>query len=165
MACVVTAALCCATPCPAQRDGAQVGVAGPRGQAVPAQPERMVGDTGPGRPRPPRESRGSSDWADVTIAAAGLGALAVSGLAVFLWLRRRLMTDDETGGDTFTLSGLRQLHKAGKLTDEEFEAAKAALLAEFGTAAKPVPGSGAPAASKTASKPQAGPEPPSPESS
>lgn len=54
------------------------------------------------------------------------------------WLRKRVKHDDATGGTGFTLSDLRQLHKQGKMTDEEFEKAKAILLAEMGKpAAKP----------------------------
>ena len=33
-----------------------------------------------------------------------------------------------SGGTGFTLSDLRQLHKAGKMTDREFELAKAKIL-------------------------------------
>lgn len=54
------------------------------------------------------------------------------------WIRKRLKQDDATGGTGFTLSDLRQLHKQGKMTAEEYEKAKAILLAEMGKpAAKP----------------------------
>jgi hypothetical protein len=36
--------------------------------------------------------------------------------------------DDTTTGDGFTLSDLRRLHKEGKMTDGEFESAKAILI-------------------------------------
>jgi hypothetical protein len=43
---------------------------------------------------------------------------------VFAWMR----TDDDVGGPGFSLSDLRQLHKSGKMTDEEFERAKAQVV-------------------------------------
>jgi len=43
---------------------------------------------------------------------------------VFAWMR----TDDDLAGPVFSLSDLRQLHKSGKMTDEEFERAKAQVV-------------------------------------
>jgi HJR/Mrr/RecB family endonuclease len=56
-------------------------------------------------------------------------------LVLILWvavstLRKRLKEDDVVGTG-FTLSDLRQLHKQGKMSTEEFEKAKAILLASL----------------------------------
>jgi uncharacterized membrane protein len=57
-------------------------------------------------------------------------------LVLILWvavstIRKRLKEDDPTVGTGFTLSDLRQLHKQGKMSTEEFEKAKAILLASL----------------------------------
>ena len=44
--------------------------------------------------------------------------------------------DDTSGGDGFTLSDLRRLHKAGQMTDEEFEKAKKILIGSVKAAAE-----------------------------
>jgi hypothetical protein len=55
------------------------------------------------------------------------------------FLRKRMKQDDATGGTGFTLSDLRQLHKQGKMTAEEYEKAKAILLTGMSKpATKPV---------------------------
>ena len=60
---------------------------------------------------------------------AVLAVLVLIGGVVILALRRSLQNpgegDDEEG---FTLHGLRRLHAEGKLTDVEFEQAKAAMI-------------------------------------
>src|SRR5215208_6157532 len=61
-------------------------------------------------------------------------SLLLIGLIVAGWLtvwqvRRRLKEDDTvTSSSGFTLSDLRQLHKAGKMTDDEFDKAKARVV-------------------------------------
>jgi len=45
------------------------------------------------------------------------------------WVRKRLSPNEDFHGEGFTLSDLRQMHKDGKLTDEEFERAKAKMVA------------------------------------
>ena len=48
---------------------------------------------------------------------------------VTVWqVRRRLQSPDETSGAGFTLSDLRQLHKSGQMSDEEFDRAKARVV-------------------------------------
>ena len=56
--------------------------------------------------------------------------LLVIGAAAVMRLRRWLKEDDApSGGIGFTLSDLRQLHKEGQMTDEEFERARAKMVA------------------------------------
>ena len=63
-----------------------------------------------------------------------LWSLLLIGLIVAGWLtvwhvKRRLQkTDDVLGSSGFTLSDLRQLHKSGQMTDEEFEKAKGRVV-------------------------------------
>lgn len=52
----------------------------------------------------------------------------VIGWATVWQVRRRLTKADETSGAGFTLSDLRQLHKAGQMSDIEFERAKARVV-------------------------------------
>ncbi|HEY7118681.1 MAG TPA: hypothetical protein VH475_18975 [Tepidisphaeraceae bacterium] len=47
---------------------------------------------------------------------------------VVLVYRKWMNADDTTSGPGFTLSDLRRLHKEGKMTTEEFEKAKSALI-------------------------------------
>jgi hypothetical protein len=57
--------------------------------------------------------------------------LLIVGAAGVMWLRRWMKEQDlptSTGGIGFTLSDLRQLHREGKMTDEEFERARSKMV-------------------------------------
>ncbi len=56
-----------------------------------------------------------------------LGVLAL-GLVVVSKVKRRLQEPDQPVSMGFTLSDLRQLHKSGQMSDEEFERAKAKVV-------------------------------------
>ena len=56
-------------------------------------------------------------------------AVAIVGGLFAMWLRRRLGAKDDTGPVGFTLEDLRRMHRAGEMSDEEFERAKTAMLA------------------------------------
>jgi hypothetical protein len=62
-------------------------------------------------------------WSLVLIAALAGLFVAVS------WLRKWMKEDDVSAPVGFTLSDLRQLHKSGQMTTEEFERAKAKMVA------------------------------------
>ena len=48
---------------------------------------------------------------------------------VVSWIRKRWLADDDSAGPIgFTLSDLRQMHKAGQLSTEEYEKARANML-------------------------------------
>ena len=67
--------------------------------------------------------------------AVGIILLMILVMApVILWLRKRLSPGEETRGPGFTLADLREMHKSGQMTDEEFERAKSKLLAQLGHA-------------------------------
>jgi len=85
-----------------------------------------------------------------TLGASGAGGiflwsiiliiLLVIGAAGVMRLRRWLKEDDApTGGIGFTLSDLRQLHKQGQMTDEEFERARAKMVAAGRAMAEKMP--------------------------
>jgi hypothetical protein len=62
-----------------------------------------------------------------------LGGLLL-GLVVALQVKKRLTTPDEPARGGFTLSDLRQLHKSGQMTDEQFEKAKQKIIGAAKTA-------------------------------
>ena len=61
-------------------------------------------------------------------------------LLVTLWVRKRFLSPaDEATPAGFTLGDLRQLHKSGQMTDEEFEKARAQVLAGTKKFAESIP--------------------------
>src|SRR5437879_760552 len=77
----------------------------------------------------PSSTGGVIGWSLVLI------ILLIAGAAGVMWLRRWMKEDDlPVGGIGFTLSDLRQLHNQGKMTDAEYERARAKML-EAGRAA------------------------------
>jgi hypothetical protein len=71
-------------------------------------------------------------WCVVLIAAL------IAGLVFALRLKRRYTAEDDAPATAsgFTLSDLRQMHKLGQLTDEEFERAKEKVVAAAKKAAE-----------------------------
>ncbi len=68
----------------------------------------------------------------VFIYAGLIAAAAILMGIVSLAIRKRMLTPDEPdagGGMGFTLSDLREMHRRGELTDEEFDQAKRRLIA------------------------------------
>jgi hypothetical protein len=56
-----------------------------------------------------------------------IGVLLVA-MVIVTWVKKRLKEPDEPASAGFTLSDLRQLHKSGQMSDEEFERAKAKVV-------------------------------------
>jgi hypothetical protein len=73
----------------------------------------------------------SVDTRDILWAVGGLVLLIVVGTFIILRIRRSMQEDEPpaVGGTPFTLHDLRQLHKAGRLSDDEYEAARARIIA------------------------------------
>jgi hypothetical protein len=69
--------------------------------------------------------------AGVVAWSVGLLVALVLGMVAAARLRRRLRQDDvqPAAASGFTLSDLRQMHRAGQLTDAEFERAKEKVVA------------------------------------
>src|SRR5437870_5739253 len=53
--------------------------------------------------------------------------LALAGVAVAI-VRHRMSPDEDFHGEGFSLADLRQMHKSGQLSDEEFERARAKMV-------------------------------------
>lgn len=62
--------------------------------------------------------------------------IIVVGLLIVFFVKKMLLSDDSPAHPAFTLSDLRQMHKSGKMTAEEFERAKAKII---GTTTAPRP--------------------------
>jgi len=72
----------------------------------------------------------------IIIASLVLIGLGVAGFLLVSWVRRRMLESDGDTSDAsrqagFSLFELRQLHKQGKLTDEEFARARDAMTAKL----------------------------------
>lgn len=83
--------------------------------------ERMA----PSSPLNLAQSNGSSVFIWVVV----LIVLVIGLFGIVMWLRRRLSPNEDFHGEGFTLGDLRRLHQSGKLSDEEFDRAKAGLIA------------------------------------
>ena len=67
----------------------------------------------------------------IIVASLIIIVLIIAAFVIVTMVRRRLRAEDDlgsSGGIGFTLSDLRQLHKSGKMSAEEFERAKAKIL-------------------------------------
>ena len=56
-----------------------------------------------------------------------LGVIVVA-MVIVTWVKKRMRESDQPLSAGFTLSDLRQLHKSGQMSDEEFERAKAKVV-------------------------------------
>jgi hypothetical protein len=96
------------------------------------------------------EYRGILYWAvGIIILMVGVAA------PVIWWLRKRLSPNEDFCGPGFTLSDLRELHKQGQMSDEEFERAKAKLIGALKAAAAQAPKDKVAGAQAPKDKPQA----------
>ena len=75
-----------------------------------------------------------------------LFVIVIGGFILVVQVKRWASKDDEGSGENFTLSDLRRLHKAGKMTTEEYEKAREAIvvLAQRAQPKPESPGSKAP---------------------
>ena len=64
-----------------------------------------------------------------------IGLLVAAFIAV-AQIKKRMIQDNDLSGSGFSLGDLRALHRQGKMTDEEFEKAKAALVESMKRAAE-----------------------------
>lgn len=55
-------------------------------------------------------------------------ALAVVGFTAVTWVKRWAAEPDDAPAGGFSLGDLRELHKSGQMSDEEFEKAKAMVV-------------------------------------
>jgi hypothetical protein len=78
-----------------------------------------------------RPRSGGSSIASVIGWSLVLIVLVLGAFVVVMRVKSWLTADDDAGpaGAGFTLSDLRTLHRSGKMTDEEFERARAQMMA------------------------------------
>jgi hypothetical protein len=76
----------------------------------------------------PLLAQSDSSLGDVFFWGLLLMVLVVALFAAVAVLRKKLSPNEDFHGAGFTLSDLRQMHKKGQMSDEEFERAKIALL-------------------------------------
>ena len=60
-----------------------------------------------------------------------LVAVVVVGFIVVVWVKRRLQQPDSAPTLGFSLADLRELHRTGKISDEEFERARGRMAASL----------------------------------
>src|SRR5258705_324744 len=94
-----------------------------------------------------------ADLTDEQTHNALIGSLILIVILILLFggvvlYRKWMNADDTTTGDGFTLSDLRRLHKEGKMSDGEFESAKAILIGSL-KAASAKPAAAPPAGPRT----------------
>jgi hypothetical protein len=70
-----------------------------------------------------------NDVGQIIVVSIVIAILCAVGFYAISRVRKKLKAPDETIGVGFTLSDLRQMHKSGQMSDDEFERAKAKLLA------------------------------------
>jgi len=76
---------------------------------------------------------GAMFWSAILIGLVLLAFIAV------VQVKKRLVKTDETMSKGFTLADLRALHRSGKMSDQEFEKAKEAVIAGARRAAERTP--------------------------
>ena len=66
----------------------------------------------------------------VSILMVSVALIVFVGLGFFavMWVRKRMSPHEDMHGEGFTLTDLRELHRSGKISDEEFERAKAKMV-------------------------------------
>jgi len=58
-------------------------------------------------------------------------AVVIVGFGLAVWVKRRLQQQDEGPTIGFSLADLRELHRTGKISDEEFERARGKMAASL----------------------------------
>ncbi len=71
-------------------------------------------------------------FGEVALWIGVLLAVVIAGALVIFALRRRIQGEDSIEGDDLDLGTLRRMRDTGQMTNEEFEAARAAIVARHG---------------------------------
>ena len=74
------------------------------------------------------QSGQTGDYSKLARPLSILVGLVIVAMVILAWVRNRVKEPDEPVSAGFTLSDLRQLHKSGQMSDEEFERAKAKVV-------------------------------------
>ena len=78
----------------------------------------------------------------VAACALLVGAVVVLALAVWYYRKRYILDDRPSGGQMWTFEDLRQMKDRGELTEGEYQALRASLVASFGHSGSPKATSG-----------------------
>ncbi len=78
------------------------------------------------------QAAGAGGATQIAVWAVVLMIASIVGFWAALWIRKRALGDAETSDEGLTLGALRTMHNRGELTDEEFEAARAAIVSRAG---------------------------------
>ncbi len=70
-------------------------------------------------------------FSDVAPWLALLAGLCLIGFVVMVWIRRSIHDESSSSAPGFTLQDLRDMRASGELSDEEFERARARMLARL----------------------------------
>jgi hypothetical protein len=70
-------------------------------------------------------------FSDVAPWLALLAGLCILGFIVMIWIRRSIHDEASSAAPGFTLQDLRDLRAAGELSEEEFERARAGMIARL----------------------------------
>lgn len=81
--------------------------------------------------------RGSSLVGEVLPGLLVLAVIVIVGGIILVYLRRTIKENRDGSPGGFTLQDLRDLHAAGKFTDEEFEQAKSAMIGRLKSPEEP----------------------------
>ena len=79
----------------------------------------------------------SNESSAIIVWSLVLFAFVIAGFLVVAWLKKRLKEPDQTPSAGFTLSDLREMHRSGQLSAEEFERARARMAAGLKKPDKP----------------------------
>ena len=72
----------------------------------------------------------ANDLTSVYVWSLVLVVAVIAGFVLVAWAKRRLKADDRPAASAgFTLADLREMHRSGQITAEEFERARTKLVA------------------------------------
>jgi hypothetical protein len=78
------------------------------------------------------QSAGVGNATHIAVWAVALMIVSIVGFWAVLWIRKRALAETESSNEGLTLGALRTMHNRGELSDEEFEAARAAIVSSAG---------------------------------
>jgi hypothetical protein len=78
------------------------------------------------------QAAGVGSATQIAVWAVVLMIVSIVGFWAALWIRKRALGEADSSDEGLTLGALRTMHNRGELTDEEFEAARAAIVSRAG---------------------------------
>jgi len=81
----------------------------------------------------------ANDARNIVIWSAVLLAVVILGFGLVVWVKRRLQGQPTAPTLGFSLADLRELHRTGKISDEEYERARGKMAATLKHRQEPQP--------------------------